>query len=321
MTRNGTLRGLPADIPLLVVLLVVVNVAIAFSPWQALRVSSGLILLFLLPGYAFVALLFPYRNEPKKPKRSGIDGLERAALSFGTSIALLPPLYLLAYVVVGRSAPSTMIVFAVLNGFIVITTLLGLIRRLRIVPVRRFSPSSRRFREQVAEHTTETDRRTMLANVGLAAAAFFSIGTLTYAITTPPDGERFSEFYLVSQRETGEYTAGSYQTTLTVGEPQSGIVGIENREHETVTYTVVAELQRVDVAGESVQVLERADRTEETVRIADGESAHVEPVITPTIVGENLRIQYGLYRGPAEGVPYRDLQLWVDVAETGQPPA
>lgn len=322
MRTNGRAGGwLPADVPLVVLLLFVANVAVAFSPWQALRVSFGLVLLFLLPGYAVVTLLFPCRNESEKSARSGIDGLERAALSFGTSVALLPPLYLLAYAIVGRSAPSTLVVFAVLNGFILVITVAGLLHRLRIAPARRFDPQPRRFREAVAEHTAETDRRTLLATGGLAGASVLSVGTLAYAITAPPDSERFSEFYLVSEDETGEYTAGNYQTTLTVGEPQTGIVGVENHEHETITYTIVAELQRVDAAGDAVEVLERADRTEETLRLANGESAYVESAITPSIAGENLRLQYGLYRGAPEGPPYRDLQLWVDVAQAAGQPA
>lgn len=321
-TARPPASWLPADVPVIVTLLVITNAVVGLSPWQSLRVTFGLVLLLVLPGYATLTLLFPYGNDPDGPTRSGIDGLERAALSFGTSVALLPPLYLLAFVIAGGSAPSTMIVFGVLDGFILVVTLLGFFRRLRIDPAHRFDLPARRLSDGLDERSAETDRRTLLANVALGVAAVGTIGTLVYAITSPPDGEHFSEFYLVTENDTGEYTAGNYRTTLTAGEPETGVLGIENHEGRTITYATVAELQRVDATGESVEVLERGARTRETITLAAGRSKHVQQEITPSMTGENLRLHYRLYRGAPDGdPPYRELQLWVDVTEgSGGPP-
>lgn len=311
---------LPTDVLLVVATLVVANAGIFFAPWRPLRVSLGLVLLLVLPGYAFTTLLFPRQNGPNTTKRGGIDGLERAALTFGTSVALLPPLYLLAFAAVDGAVPSRALVFGVLNGFVLVATLLGLLRRLRIDASRRFDPSPRRWLFDAGG--VETDRRTLLANLALGLAAVTAIGTLVYAVSMPPDGEHFSEFYLVTENDAGEYTAGGYRTTLVAGEPQSGIVGVENHEDETVTYTVVAELQRVEDVGERIEVLERGDRTQRTFTLADGESTYIEQATTPTMIGEDLRLHYGLYRGdPGGEPPYRELQLWVDVVEESTGPA
>jgi len=46
------------------------------------RVLLGLLLVLFLPGYSLVAALFPRRDD--------LDGIERIALSFGLSIAVVP---------------------------------------------------------------------------------------------------------------------------------------------------------------------------------------------------------------------------------------
>ena len=46
------------------------------------RIIPGLLLVLFLPGYSLIAALFPGRGDP--------DGIERIALSFGVSIAVVP---------------------------------------------------------------------------------------------------------------------------------------------------------------------------------------------------------------------------------------
>lgn len=312
----STGRWVPRDVPIVIVSLAVANAVIALSPWQSIRVPFGLVLLLVLPGYTLLTVLFPRWSDADRSGRNGITGTERAALSFGTSVALLPPLYLIAFAL-DRPNPSILVVFGVLNGWILVTMLIGYLRRMRVDPPHRFDlPGRHQLVRDGIDRPSDNGRRALLANVALGAAAVSAIGSLIYTISSPPDGERFSEFYLVTQNENGEYTAGDYPTRLTAGEPQSWITGVENHEGESLTYIVVAELQRVTTAGSTIEVLERGDRIEETIRIAPGESTYVEQVITPDIIGENLRIQYGLYRGTSNGgAPYRELQLWVDVFE------
>lgn len=314
--QGGSKRWWPLDAAVVIVALVATSAVVTLSPWQALRVMFGAVLLFVLPGYVLLVVLIPHRSDLERPTSGGLTGLERAALSFGISVALLPPLYLLAYAIAG-TGPSPMIVLSVLNGFVLVGVLLGFLRRLRVEPARRYDPVGRRPTRNEYSSVAGLDRRTTLANVALGASAIGTVGTLAYAIATPPDGESFSEFYLVTENGDGEYTAGDYPTTLTAGQPQSMIVGVENHEGKPVTYEIGAELQRVAVTDRTVEVLERADRTQETIRLGNGQSAHVEPVLTPTITGEELRLQYTLYRDGVDDPPYRELQLWVDVLEEG----
>lgn len=319
-TTTSTRRR-PDDVPIVLGLLVVSNLVAVYSPWEPLRVAFGLLLLFVLPGYALLTLFFPRETDAQRPGRSGIDGLERAALSFGLSVSLLPPLYLLAFVLVGWSTPSPAFVFSLLNATIVVLTILGLLRRLRVDPSERYDLPVRGWAGSTTTAVRETDRRTLMANVALGVAGVTAVGSLLYSLSSPPEGEAFTEFYLVTEDETGEYTAGDFPTSLTADEPQAQIVGIENHEGEPTTYTISAELQRVDASTETIRVLEHGDRTEQTVRLDDAETVYVEQTLTPTMVGETLRLQYALDRGEPTDRPYRELHLWVDVAEADTDPA
>ncbi len=321
-------RRVPIDLPIVATVLLLANGIVAFAPWQPLRVVPGLVLLLLVPGYALLTVLFPARGESPVDSTTdapvgGIDGLERAALSFGLSVALVPLLYLVGYVIGWFTPPSTLVLFAVLNGFIVLAMLLGLVRRQALPPSRRFDlPVPRELPTSEATRF-RTDRRGFLANVALGGAVVAALGSFGYAISNPRDGERFTGFRLLTRAEDGEYVAGGYRTDLTAGEPQSLIVGIENHEHERMTYTIVAELQRVDTTGDTADLLERGDRTRQTVSVAAGETVHVEQGVTPDIVDENLRLAYMLYTDDdpsADAEPYLELHLWVDVDAPGTTP-
>ncbi|MCK4222104.1 MAG: DUF1616 domain-containing protein, partial [Dehalococcoidia bacterium] len=66
-------------------LIVIANLALlpaALFTTGPLRIVLGLPFLLFSPGYALIAALFP--------KKGSLDGIERIALSFGLSIAVVP---------------------------------------------------------------------------------------------------------------------------------------------------------------------------------------------------------------------------------------
>lgn len=63
-------------------LLIALIAAIIFLPSNVLRIVLGLPLVLFFPGYVLILALFP--------KREGLTGIERIALSFGLSIAVVP---------------------------------------------------------------------------------------------------------------------------------------------------------------------------------------------------------------------------------------
>ena len=92
------------------------------------RVLLGLLLVLFLPGYSLVAALFPRKDD--------LDGIERIALSFGLSIAVVPLIGLaLNYTPLGiRLVP----VLLGLSLFTVLLALVAYIRRAWVSKAERF---------------------------------------------------------------------------------------------------------------------------------------------------------------------------------------
>lgn len=125
-----------------------------------------------------------------------------------------------------------------------------------------------------------------------------AIGTLVYVIATPKVGERFTEFYILGP----EGKAADYSTELTVGEEAGVIVGIVNREHETVSYRVEVSIDGVTNNKMGPIALEHDGKLEQIV------------TFTPDKLGEKQKVEFLLYKQGQTKV-YQSLHLWVNVKE------
>jgi uncharacterized membrane protein len=137
----------------------------------------------------------------------------------------------------------------------------------------------------------------------------------------PPEGEAFTEFYLLTETDDGERVAANYPEEFELGESQPVIVGVGNNEGEPVSYSIVVQLQEVENGSNTTRVLQRTELDRfSTPPIQDNETWQRTHEISPTMTGENLRVQYLLYRDGAPPTPtgenaYRTLHLWVDVIQ------
>jgi uncharacterized membrane protein len=154
----------------------------------------------------------------------------------------------------------------------------------------------------------------------VAVAVVVAAGGVFAVVSTAETGEQFTEFSLLVEDEGDQLVAGSYPRTLEVGENATVVLGVENREREERTYTVVPRLQRViEVDNETrVSDYEEYDRFRLTVGAGRAESR--DYTVSPTLTGENLRLSFLLYRGePPEQVTttnaYRRTHIWLDVTE------
>jgi len=115
------LRDLPKDLTLVILLTLSCMLFVLIPPLNEtpVRVVLGLLLVLFLPGYSLIAALFPRRDD--------LDGIERIALSFGLSIAVVPLLGLaLNYTTYGiRLVP----ILAVLSVFTVSLAVIAGVRR------------------------------------------------------------------------------------------------------------------------------------------------------------------------------------------------
>jgi len=338
-------RRLPADLAA-VIALVGVTAAVVFLPIVSetpLRVIFGLPFVLFIPGYAFIAALFPEagtfetsddaaQDEVTDPNdRSGIDGIERVALSFGLSIAVVPLIGLvLNFTPWGIRLIPIMVAVSL---FTVASTAVAARRRWALDPEDRFRVPWREWvREAQAELFEPASRTDAALNVLLVASILLAVGSVGYAIAVPQQGEAFTEFYLLTENEDGELVADDYPTEFTQGESESLVVGIGNHEHEPTQYSVVVALQEVRIENTSENAVNDSDsggnisitvEEEEVLRrfqtqVAHNETWHLQHNVTPTMTGERLRLTYLLYRGSPPEDPtvenaYRELHLWVNV--------
>jgi uncharacterized membrane protein len=309
---------MPADLLAVVIVVFLTGTAI-FAPLvrdTPLRIGFGLVFVLFVPGYVFIAALFPEQGSGPDEAASGIDGLERVVLSFGSSIALVPLVgLLLNFSPWGlRLVP----IFIALGGVTLGVTVIAAVRRRRLPPDRRFRVPRGLVRGLRTELLEPDDRTDAVLNVVLVASILLAVGSVGYAVAVPTDGESFTEFSLLTQNETGELVADDYPTNFTAGEPQSLVVGVTNREGQRTTYTVVVELQRVTVSNGSVRVREATRLHRFTPQLSDGATWRRPHQISPMTTGDRLRLQYRLYQGtPSNGLddePYRSLHLWVSVS-------
>ena len=367
-------RTLPADLAAALVLVAATNLAVLAPVLREtpLRIPLGLVFVLFVPGYAFIAALFPEAGEsPTEARaadadpdsdadsgwgsdsrwgsttdartganretdggdaldessgavrhglgRSGIDGIERVALSFGLSIAITPLLGLvLNFTPWGiRLVPIMLAV----SGFTVAATAVAAVRRWNLPEDERFRVPYRSWLAAGRSELLEPESRgDALLNVLLVASILLAVGSVTFAVVVPPDGEQFSAVYVLTEDEDGELVADGYPTEFTRGESEAIVVGVDNHEHRTVNYTVVLVEQRVRQAGNETIVEEQRELERFETRLEHNESWHRPHDVEPTMTGEDIRLVWLLYPDevPAdvstETTEYH-VHLWVDVED------
>ena len=345
------IRALPADLAAVLALVVATNLAVLAPLLRdtPLRIPLGLAFVLFVPGYAFIAALFPETGESPTEEmerddgtaagvgesgdvdddaflagvgRSGIDGIERVALAFGLSIAIVPLIGLvLNFTPWGiRLLPIMLAV----SGFTVLTAAVAAARRWELPPVERFRVPYREWytagHAEVFEPETRTDA---FLNVALAASIVLAVGAVGFAVLVPPQGEQFSAVYVLTEDDDGELVADGYPSELELGEAAEIIVGVDNNEHRTVDYTVVVVEQRVETAGNQSSVEEQRELDRFETSLAHDESWHYPHAIEPTFVGDEVRVAWLLFLDdevpdePTIDDTEYSVHIWIDVLEDG----
>jgi len=330
-------RELPADLAT-VVLLVVVMIAVALVPVvreTPVRAALALPFVLFVPGYAFIAVLFPAAPSAKEEQETdettgndevptvqrwgSVDTMERVALSFGTSIAIVP----LIGLVLNFSPWGIQLlpVLGCVGGVTVLMTFLGARRRATVPQAVRFQVPYRAWvvsaRAKLFDTETRTDR---VLTVLLVVSVLLAVGSVGYVVTNPKQGAAFTEFYLLTETQNGTLAADDYPTELVSGEPRTLVVGLDNHEHRSVSYTVVVEAQSVRIENNETTVLDRESLHRFSPTVADNETWQRRHQVAPTLTGDRIRLTYLLYQGDPPSDPtaenaYRDLRLWISVSE------
>lgn len=277
-----------------------------------LRVIFGVPVVLFVPGYALIAALFPAAKD--------IDGIERIALSFGLSIAIVPLIGLaLNYTPWGiRLDP----IVVSLSLFTLCMCVVAQYRRAQVPPAERFSVPFGLLRPAIAAEffPKESSRLDRVLSIILLVAIIAAVATTIYVIVVPKEGEKFTEFFILGK----DQKAADYPSRLVTGENSSLFIGIGNHEYRTITYTV--ETWLVSMAFDettntsSVRAMDRLDRF--MVPVSHNQTIIRPYTFAPGTTGYN-RIEFLLFN---ETVPdelvrgmdrinrsYRDLHLWVTI--------
>jgi uncharacterized membrane protein len=303
--------------------------AVLLSPYRLGWVTAlvALPFLFVLPGFVFLAVLFPQRavqtdTEADGPlftlHTRGIDNVERYVLSFGMSLVIVP------LVAVGYSLLpipySRQLIAATILGLVLVGIVVGALRRAAVPQDERYSVQFRAHARRARTAVTGVSPPDAVLNIVLAVAVVTSLSAVGYAVLDPLDGTQYTEVALMTESDSGDLVAGDYPEEFVRGEPQPLTVSITNREDARQTYEVVVAVQRVSGEAASPTVLEQRRVDQFTLTVGAGETTRLQHAAQSPISGENLRLVYLVYDGTPPEQPttenaYRHVHLWIDVSE------
>lgn len=290
-------KQIPSDL-LIVMGLVLLTDIFVLTPGlneSMLRNILGLPLVLFLPGYALIAALFPAQSD--------LDGIERTALSFGLSIAVVPLIGLgLNYTPWGiRLLP----ILISLSVFTFIMCGLAYLRREKLPETEAFEVPFRKtalsIKAEILEKPESKLDKTL--TIFLILSILLSVATLVYVVITPKEGEHFTEFYILGS----EGKADKYPTNYTLGENGTVTVGIVNHEYKPVNYTMELRLE-----NKSLPLSEKLQQ----INLAHNATWEEPLTFTPSLEGENMKLEFLLFNETDSDTPYRDLHLWINVKST-----
>lgn len=255
------------------------------APLPILRLFLGLLFVLFVPGYTFQAAIFPRAND--------LDDLERLALSFGLSIAVVPPIALIL-----DALPWGIRLWPIVAAeglFIAVCSLVAWYRRWRL-------PEEERFRLVVKVDVKgwwdAQDRTNRILYGVVTGAILTAVLSAVALVVLPKPGEHFTEFYILGP----EGLAENYPREAVVGQPVAVTVGIANHEGVPAEYSLVIISEELLVGQAGPVRLEPEATDERTVSFV------------PAVAGDDVEVVFLLYRGGIEE-PYRSLRLWLKVTE------
>jgi len=289
-------RQLPLDLLFVagLVLLTDIFVLVPVLSGSFLRTYLGIILVLFLPGYALTGAIFPAKKD--------LEEIERAMVSLGLSIAVVPIMGLgLNYTTWGiREIP----ILIGLSAFTLLMCAIAYYRRSLLPETETFEVSFKasflNMKTEILEKPeSKVDRVLAVLLIFLILA---SVGGLAYIIGTPKEGEHFTEFYILGVNR----TAGNYPTEFVRGENGTVIVGIVNHEYMPVDYTMEIRLENQSLP---------LPKNQRQISLEHNMSWEEPVTFTPPSEGNNMKLEFLIFNETEKTVPYRNLHLWINVTK------
>lgn len=316
-------NNVPIDTTLVVCFVLAADPIVLFVTYPPVRAVFGLPLLLFLPGYAVVTVLFPARSSHflrRLTTRSdtayrSITTVERMALSIGLSFALLP-LIALGFWAIDPQGFDTLVLLGVLTTVIVFGMVYGTHRRLQLSKGQRYRVPVNYWTEELMGNVLSGKLSGTMVNLALVISIVLAAGTLGYVIVVPNQSASYTRVSLLNSDASGDLSVANYSTDIVAGTEIDLILAIENRERTSTSYTIIVKIKRIRNDGQNVS-------SNELIRlrtvVPPGETDYVNHTISPTMVGDNLKLQYLIYKGepptqPTAANAYRTLFLWIDIS-------
>lgn len=304
----------PADLKIALIWLAANILAIYLPILNETPIRAALLVpgILFLPGYCLIAVLFP--------RDSDIDLIERIALSFGLSIAVVPLIGLvlnftpwgirLEPIVVSLTYFTLMMILAAHYR----RSLLPTEERFRVP----FSESAGTIRDAIA--SKKGSRVDRILNAVLVLAILTALVSTVYVIAVPKQGERFTEFFILGENQ----RAADYPDSIIIGKEYPLYIGVGNQEYRPVTYTVETwgMLKEYDNVTNTSRILTMDPLWQHSFTLAHNETATIPYNLSVAKSGYN-RVEFLLFNETLPGsavssvdrinVSYRDLHLWVTV--------
>jgi uncharacterized membrane protein len=308
-------QEIPVDLALIVMWLAAA-IAVIASPFlnqTPLTVVVALPSVLFIPGYCLIAALFP--------KNDDISLIERIALSFGLSIAVVPLIGLgLNFTPWGIRLGPVLVSLAI---FTLVMVLVADYRRARLPPEKRFSVPFSEIAGEIREGffpagSSRIDR--ILSGI-LIISIIIAIATSLYVIAVPKESEHFTEFYLLG--ENGR--AADYPDQVVTGVSYPMFIGVGNHEYRNMSYTIEswALFTEYDIATNSTGILAMESLGSRSLVLSHNETRVIPWNLSLDTTGYN-RVEFLLFNEsvPGPGVTgmdritasYRDLHLWINVS-------
>ncbi len=260
------------------------------EPLPTARLFLGIIFILLVPGYALQSALFP--------RRADLDTLARLAFSFGLSIAILPPIFLLLSAL-GLGIQFWVVAIA-LSLFVLICAAVAILRQRRLPEIEKPGLT---LALDVKGWWVSQDRVSHVVYVILAFA--FAVAAFSgVAVALEKPGQPFTEFYLLDSQGLAE----DYPREVTVDTLVVFNLGIASHEGQTSLYNIVAAR-----AGAQSTALAMAG----PISLADGATWQGALTFALPQTGNGEEIDFLLERVGSPW-PYRTLRVWMNIVPAGQ---
>lgn len=289
-------RKFPSDLLFVAGLVILTNIFVLIPVLSEsfIRTLISLPMLLFLPGYALISTLFPEKDR--------LEGKERVALSIAMSIAIVPLVGLvLNYTSWGIKELS---VLAGLSGLTLLLCGIAYIRRAQISEDKTFEVSIKNSSFNLISQFLKnpTSKTESILRIFLVLSFILLIGSIGYVNIVPHEKDSFTEFYMLGP----EKMAKNYKTEYIQGESGTYIIGITNKEYKTINYTM-------DVRLENKSLPLPANL--QNIVLEQNKTFEAPLVVTPSVEGKNMQLEFLLFNETEKNTPYRDLRLWINVTE------